>query len=133
MAVLSTAALIFFVAVGFWAFDVFSFREAVKLSVLYTGLGFVVFEVLYVLLSVVVLITVLSVSSPVGRLYAAGFMLFLMTLVISKLSASIPDSERLFGVAVNELVSFSMLVPVVMFMAYVLWFFTVGKYKNYDY
>ena len=67
ISVLSVVALFFFVAVGFWSFDGFSFREAVKLSVLYTGFGFVVFEVLSVLFFAVVLVGVWFACSPIGR------------------------------------------------------------------
>ncbi|HDS2567760.1 TPA: hypothetical protein QHS83_004491 [Klebsiella pneumoniae subsp. pneumoniae] len=131
MAVLIVAALIFFTAVGLWAFDAFSFREAVKLSVLYTGFGFVVFEVLSVLFCAVVLGGVWLTCSPVGRIYAAGVVLFLISLCVSKISESIPDNERLLGMAVNELINLTMLVPAAMFMAYALWFVIAGRYKVY--
>ena len=131
MAVLSIAALIFFTAIGLWAFDAFSFREAVKLSVLYTGFGFVVFEVLSVLFSAVVLVGVWLTCSPVSRIYTAGGVMFLISLCVSKISESIPDNERLLGVAIKELINLTMLVPVAMFMVYALWFAIVGRYKDY--
>ncbi|HAH4691396.1 TPA: hypothetical protein HH131_004121 [Escherichia coli] len=130
IAVLSVAALIFFVVVGFWSFDSFSFREAVKLSVLYTGFGFVVFEVLSVLFFAVVLVGVWFACSPIGRVYAAGGVLFIFSLFVSKISVSIPDSEQLFGLALNELINLAMLVPAAMFMAYALWFAIIGRYQD---
>ncbi|MCK8335988.1 hypothetical protein LXA54_17000 [Erwinia amylovora] len=133
LALLVIAAFTFFAAVGLWAFDAFSFREAVSLSVLYTGLGLVVFEVVFVLLSAVVLVGVWFACSPVGRLYAAGVALLLLCLLVSKLSESIPDSEKLFGMAVSSLVNLSMLGPVLMFMGYAVWYAIYGRYKEYGY
>lgn len=127
------AALVFFVAVGLWAFDTFSFREAVSLSVLYTSFGLVVFEIMSVVFSAVVLIGIWFMCSPLGRLYAAGASLFLMCLLVSKLSESIPEREELFGVSVSILVNLSMIAPVLMFMGYGAWFITYGRYKAYDY
>lgn len=133
LAMLVFAAFVFFAAVGLWAFDTFSFREAVSLSVLYTGFGLVVFEIVSVVFSAVVLIGIWFMCSPIGRLYAAGVSLLLMCLMVSKLSESIPEREELFGVSVSMLVNLSMLAPVLMFMGYAVWFIIHGRYKNYGY
>lgn len=133
LAMLVIAALVFFVAVGLWAFDTFSFREAVSLSVLYTGFGLVVFEIMSVVFSAVVLIGIWFMCSPLGRIYAAGVSLFLMCLLVSKLSESIPEREELFGVSVSMLVNLSMIAPVLMFMGYGAWFIIYGRYKAYGY
>lgn len=132
-AMLIAGALVFFSAVCLWAFDAFSFREAVKTSIMLTGFGVVVFELLSVLFFAVVIVGVWFSCSPIGRLYAAGVAVFCFIMLTLKLSETIPQNLQLFGFGVKHLISISMLIPVFVYIGFAVWFIVIGRYKHYGY
>lgn len=132
-AMLLVGALVFFSAVGLWAFDAFSFREAVKTSILLTSFGVVVFELLSLLFFAVVIVGVWFACSPIGRLYAAGVVVFLFIMLTLKLSETIPQNLQLLGFGVKHVISISMLIPACVYMVFAVWFIVIGRYKHYPY
>ncbi|EEW5012289.1 hypothetical protein D8Y54_003858 [Escherichia coli] len=133
LVILGVAALIFFSAVGLWVFDMFSFREAMKVSMIYTGFGFVIFEVLVIVFTTIVAVGVWLTSSPTGKVYATGVMLFLISLLMSRFTESIPAAAQLCGISTRLIFNISMLVPVIIYIAFALWYVVTGRFKQYGY
>ncbi|EDI0603385.1 hypothetical protein CC806_24765 [Salmonella enterica subsp. enterica serovar Braenderup] len=133
LAILGVAALIFFSAVGLWVFDIFSFREAMKASIIFTGFSFVIFEALAIFFTIIVATGAWFASSPTGKVYATGIALFLMSLLMSRFTVSIPAAAQICGISARLIFNLSMLVPVVIYIAFALWYVVTGRFKHYGY